>query len=288
MQEADVDQGCVGADSGIILGIEAFRTCVEQARKVGIWRAWRDGYFERFRGAFQPMLDVIYHCDVDDLRPYVEALDLEAALASADRFVADGGVDCVCRTLARCQDLLPIPEEIPVYLIIGLGHANGMALPASSPYMFIGLERYSNLDSLAGLIAHEVNHLFRVVTKYRDVDPATLTIGDFTVSEGLATVFNLVFTGQAATPEAIAACIPALGEPAAAVAREPEMRAEIIEHWDRIADSGTLERFVMSGTCYLVGGMMIAGLLDAGHDICELSRTPTERLEHLLGCRQDV
>ena len=274
--------------SGVILGIEAFRACVERAKKVGIWRAWRDGYLTEFRGAFQPMLDVVYQCGAEDLRPYVEALDLDAALASAERFVADGGEACVRRIMEKCHDLLPIPEEIPVYLIVGLGHANGMALPASAPYMFIGLERYLNLDSLAGLIAHEYNHLYRVYTMYRDLDPATLTVGDFTLSEGLATAFNLVFMGQAVTQEAIAACIPALGEPAEAVAREPQMRAELVEHWDTVADPAMLERFMMSGTAYLVGGVMIMRLLDAGHDICELSRMPTEDLARLLGCRQDA
>ena len=280
-------QSTTDPGSGLILGIEAFRGCLEHAKKVGLWRAWRDGYFPAYRGAFQPMLDILYHCDVEGLRPYVEALDFDEAVASADRFIADEGVDCVRSTLARCQALLPIPEEIPVYLIIGLGHANGMALPAARPYMFIGLERYMNRGSLTGLIAHEYNHLYRVYTMYRDLDPGTLTVGEFTISEGLATVFNLVFTGQEATPQAIAGCIPVLGDPMAAVAREPQLRREILDYWDAAADPETINHFVGSGSAYLVGGMMIARLLGGGHDICALTRMPTERLEHLLGCRQN-
>ncbi len=42
-----------------------------------------------------------------------------------------------------------------------------------------------------------------------------------------------------------------------------------------------ISRFIESGTAYLDGGLRIARLLDEGHDILELMRTPTDELKAL-------
>lgn len=262
----------------IILGIDEFESCAAQARRVGKWEAWKRGYFETFKGVFQPMLDIVYQREVGDLRPYVEALDFDVALGTARRFVDEGGIERVRAAFDRCIDALPPGASFPVYLILGIGHANGMALPAAEPYVFIGLEQYQRLEGLDGLIAHEYNHLFRVQAFYRDIDMSSLTVADFVVSEGLATVFALVLLGRTVSPEGIAACISNLSDPESAIAREPELRADLLAHWDRVADREMIARFIESGTAYLVGGLMIARLLEEGHDIYSLTRTPTSEI----------
>ena len=271
------------AQPRFVLGLDEFATCVEEARRVGRWKAWKEGYFELFRGAFQPMLDIVYRCDLHELRPYVEALDFDAALRTARQFVADGGIDRTRAAFARCIAVLPPKAPFPVYLIVGIGHANGMALPAAEPYVFLGLELSGEAAAgLDGLIAHEYNHLVRVQSLYDDIDPLSLTVGDFTISEGLATVFALVLLGQEVTPERIAASVSNLGDPASATEREPEMRADLLAHWDRVPDREMIDRFIGSGTAYLVGGLMIARLLNEGHDIRDLTRTPTPDIARLV------
>jgi hypothetical protein len=267
----------------IVLGIDEFAACVAQAWRVGKWEAWKRGYFEPFRGVFQPMLDVVYQSELEELKPYVEALDFDSALRTARRFVDEGGVERVRTAFDRCIEALLPAASFPVYLIIGIGHANGMALPAAEPYVFIGLERYGKVAAeLDGLIAHEYNHLVRVQAFYEGADPLTLTVGDFAVSEGLATVFALELLGEELSPRRIAACVSNLDDPESAIAREPEMRADLLAHWDRTADREMIARFIERGTAYLVGGVMIARLLEEGHDICSLTRTPTAEIGRLV------
>jgi hypothetical protein len=243
---------------------------------------WKRGYFEPFKGVFQPMLDVVYQSELEDLKPYVDALDFDAALRVARQFVNEGGVDRVRAAFDRCIDVLRPAASFPVYLIVEIGQADGMALPATEPYVFIGLEQYQELEGLDGLIAHEYNHLFRVQAFYRHIAPSSLTVGDFAVSQGLATVFSLVLLGQTISLQRIVACISNLGDPKTAIDGEPEMRADLFAHWDRVADREMIARFVEGGTAYLVGGLMIARLLENGHDICELTRTPPSELSALL------
>ncbi len=274
-------------DPSLILGVDDFEACLVESERRGKWETWKSGYFETYRGAFQPMLDVVYQHDVDGLRPYVEAMDWAAALANARAFVDADGVQKVRDAIRHAMTLLPSDQPFPVYLLVGFGHANGMALPAKEPYLYLGLERAKCLESLEGLVAHEYNHLYRVQRFYRDIDDSSytvnqLTVGEFTLSEGLATVFPLVLLGQPLTPHRIAECSPALGDPAEAVAKETEMQADVLAHWDCPADRAMLERFYSNGVSYYVGARMIADLVDAGYDICALTRTRTEKLGELV------
>jgi len=133
----------------LVLGVDEFAACAKRADEIGKWNAWRDVYFEPFEKAFRPMLEVVYRCSRDDLKPYVEALDFEAA------------------------------------------------------------------------------------------------------------------------------------------EREPTMRADVRAHWDRSADREMIVRFIESGTAYLVGGCMIAGLIEDGGSIAELTRTPTAEIARRIVDRDE-
>lgn len=272
----------------LVLGVDEFAACAKRADEIGKWNAWRDLYFEPFEKAFRPMLEVVYRCGRDDLKPYVEGLDFDAALSAARRFIAEDGVARVRKAFSRCIDVLPPVASFPVYLLVGIGHANGMALPADEPYVFLGLECCDgSAAGLDGLIAHEYNHLVRVQTVYGGMNPTALTVGDFVISEGLATVFALRLLGEQLTPERIARSISNLDDPAAAAEREPTMRADVLAHWDRFADREMIVRFIESGTAYLVGGCMIAGLIEDGESIAELTRTPTVEIARRIVDRDE-
>jgi len=271
----------------IILGIDEFEDCVQQSQMLGKWEAWKGSYFKRFKGVFQPMLDVIYQDELNCLKPYVEAMDFDAALSNARSFVEAGGVDQACQALNRAIGFLPSSEPFPVYLIVGIGQANGMALPAPEPYMFVGLEMTECLDGIDGLIAHEYNHLYRVQEFYRNSGPLSLTVnnltvGEFTIAEGLATVFPLVLLDQEISAKRIAACSPSLGDPVEAIACRSQMYADVLEQWDQPASREMIARFVENGVSYFIGGLMIASLLELGYGIRPLTRMRTERLRELV------
>lgn len=275
------------AEPTIILGIEAFEECMRQSEVLGKWEAWKQFNFEPFKGAFQPMLDMVYQDELDSLQPYVEAMDFNASLANARMFIESDGENQVRQALRRAMNALPSEEPFPVYLIVGLGHANGMALPASEPYIFMGLEQKPCPQGIQGLVAHEYNHLYRVQRFYRNADPASfrvsnLTVGEFTITEGLATVFPLVLSQIEITPQRIAECLPALGDPAEVVTRESAMRADVLAHWNEPANREMIVRFIESGVSYYVGAQMIAQLLEAGYDICGLTRLSTEKLSEMV------
>lgn len=277
----------------IVLGIDAFEECVRQSDVLGKWEAWKQFNFEPFKGAFQPMLDIVYQDELDSLKPYVEAMDFDDALAHAQSFIAADGESQVRQALNRAMNALPSEEPFPVYLIVGLGHANGMALPAREPYIFMGLEQKTCLQGIEGLIAHEYNHLYRVQRFHRDIDSASyrvgkLTVGEFTIAEGLATVSPLALSNVEPTPDRIAECLPALGTPADVVQREAAMRADILEHWNEPATREMIVRFISSGVAYYVGARMIARLLGAGYDICGLTRLSTDKLSEMVTLQRGI
>ena len=275
------------AEPTIILGIEAFEECVRQSEVLGKWEAWKQFNFEPFKDAFQPMLDIVYQDELASLKPHVEAMDFGAALANAQSFIASDGVNRVRQALHRAMNALPSEEPFPVYLVVGLGHANGMALPANQPYIFMGLEQKACLQGVEGLVAHEYNHLYRVQRFHRRYDTESfnltnLTVGEFTITEGLATVFPLGLSQMAITPQRIAECLPALGDPAQAITQESAMRADVLAHWNDPASRDMIVRFIESGVSYFVGGLMIDRLLKAGYDICGLTRLSTEKLSEMV------
>lgn len=63
----------------LIVGLDTFEWCVKSAEHVGKWNAWR-AYYTTYENAFRTMLRYVYQCDVEDLRPYVEALDFATTL----------------------------------------------------------------------------------------------------------------------------------------------------------------------------------------------------------------
>jgi len=272
------------AEPKIILGLDQFRSCIREAASQGKWHAWKRTYFEQFKDAFQPMLDVLYQMELDGLRPFVESLDFVNALANAERFVNLGGVERVRAALMQCIEVLPSMRSFPVYLIIGVGHANGMALPSESPFMFIGLEMAIPLDGLDGLIAHEYNHLFRVQRFYApraDWTIERMCVGEFTLSEGLATIFALTHTNQAVSAERISATILSLRSVKDLLGREREMANDVAAHWERPATREMVERFIESGVACYIGARAIATLIEEGHDITSLTMMDPGALDAL-------
>ena len=57
--------------------------------------------------------------------------------------------------------------------------------------------------------------------------------------------------------------------------------ADLLAHWDRVADREMIARFIESGTPYLVGGLLIARLIKEGRDVRPLTRTPTADIARL-------
>jgi len=268
----------------LILGLDEFRSCIHEAVSRGKWDAWKRTYFKPFQAAFQPMLDVLYQVELDGLRPYVEALDFDKALAAAEWFVESGGVERVRACLERCIVVLPPMHSFPVYLIVGLGHAHGMALPGEAPYIFIGLESVECLGALDELVAHEYNHLIRVQRFYAhrsDWSIERIPIGEFTLSEGLATIFSLTHTHQAVSSEHIIEAVPSLGSVKEALGGERSMAADVAAHWEQPATREMVVRFIESGVAYYIGARAIASLMDDGHDICSLTRTDPFALDAL-------
>jgi hypothetical protein len=246
---------------------------------VGKWNAWR-AYYGTYEDVFRTMLRYVYQCNLEDLRPHVEALDFATALESARKFVALGGVERVGAILHGCMHALPAAEAFNVYLLVGLGHAQGMALPADPPYIYLGLEACPGTEGLDGLLSHEYNHLVRGAAVHRGSEALILRLNDWVIAEGLATVFSLVHLGLEPTARRLVSTLPAL--PQDAISKVKEIEIELRSRWKCEMTQELIKRYVTTPWVYIIGGLWIARLLKQGYDIRDLTHMPTDAVSNLI------
>lgn len=274
-----MDERPSGGQPSLIVGLDTFERCVKSAEHVGKWNAWR-AYYTTYEDVFRTMLRYVYQCNLEDLRPHVEALDFATAMESGRRFVASGGVERVGTILRGCMHALPAADAFNVYLLVGLGHAQGMALPADPPYIYLGLEACHGTEGLDGLLAHEYNHLVRGAAVHRGSEALVLRLNDWVIAEGLATVFSLVHLGIEPTASRLMSTLPAL--PQDALSKVEEIETELRSHWECEMTQELVKRYVATPWVYLIGGLWIARLLKQGYDIRNLTRMPTDTVSDLI------
>jgi uncharacterized protein YjaZ len=96
--------------------------------------------------------------------------------------VADSDLSGVARdAMARCQKILPLPQEPEIYFLVGFFSPDGFAFQVEERWAIgIGMERIAKVDTIKLLLAHEYMHC------YRNKLGRPTTLGERMVEEGFA------------------------------------------------------------------------------------------------------
>lgn len=180
----------------IILGIDDFERCAALSKQVGKWQAWRNHYFPKYETIFGPMLKYLYRCDVEGLESAVQNFDFDQALVIANRFLKENNLPLIRDLIKKSEKECAFDRDYDLYLLVGLGHVDGSSLPASSPFLYLGIERYESPARFEYLVPHEYNHLVRIWSLYDGNLPMDIALGEMIVMEGLAVVFAAVVAGS--------------------------------------------------------------------------------------------
>ncbi len=177
----------------IIWGIEQYKKFLKEIPAKGKWEAWKEDYYTPYKSIFDLMLSFLYRApDIEFLKPSVEAWDFEGGLRAAEAFIEGGGEKLVKESLVHSAKDLNFTKAYDVYLLVGLGHVGGTALPGAKPFLYIGLEMWGdNIEALKFLVPHEFLHMVRS----HSLEMGTILLGDLVIEEGLATAFSIANQG---------------------------------------------------------------------------------------------
>jgi hypothetical protein len=276
----------------VVIGIDDFRHCKTLLKENSKWITWRESYYTKYATVFDMFLKYMYKADLETWQTHIENLNFDDALAIAEKFLHDEGVKRVTNLLLDARTELPISSDFVVYLLIGLGHIDGTAMPANPPFLYFGLERYISLENLEYLVPHEYNHLVRMTSLYEiGSEPPEITLGDTVISEGLATVFSALFLRDDINlARTLQMTDVNLGQ---CHQQRQRLFQEIFDLWNEpITPStyGTVMKYLMANgnttemperSGYYVGNQIIQSLVMKNHNIADLTKMPTTEILRL-------
>ncbi|WP_169738728.1 DUF2268 domain-containing putative Zn-dependent protease [Salinicoccus luteus] len=129
--------------------------------------------------------------DMESIKDKVRDMDLETLSKEAEVAIQMHPVKELKEIISDSADYYNFADYYDVYLLVGLGHVDGTALPSESPFLYLGLERLRNSD-IKMLIQHEFNHLVRFNSIEEVNEEMGMAVAQLAIAEGLATLAPLV------------------------------------------------------------------------------------------------
>lgn len=277
----------------IVVGVDDFRQCKSLLGRVSKWETWLEHYYSHYANVFDMFLKYMYMAELESWHEHVEVLNFDDALNTAEKFLQDDGIKKIEKLLAMAEKRCPIDTTYVLYLLIGLGHIDGTAMPAKPPFLYVGLERYISSEQLKYLVPHEYNHLVRMTTLY-DIEDTQFqrTIGDVVISEGLATVFSVLVQEKNISSNLTEALMMTNENLEKCHEQREILFGEIYRLWTTPVSSthGIFAKYFMASandsatperSGYYVGNQIICDLVARKHDIADLTKMPTTTILQL-------
>ena len=129
--------------------------------------------------------------DMEFIKDMVRDMDLETLSKEAEAAIRMHPVKELKEIISNSADYYNFEDHYDIYLLVGLGHVDGTALPSEIPFLYLGLERLRNSD-IEMLIQHEFNHLVRFNSIEEVNEEMGMTVGQLSIAEGLATLAPLI------------------------------------------------------------------------------------------------
>lgn len=181
----------------IVNMIGDFRVLVDESKVVGKWEAFKR-YYDKYPKVWEKMLGYLYMVNLEGLEPMVETIDFDSLLERVEANIHK--IEEIEKVTKEVVDKLDFMDEFEVYIGAGLGHVNGMALPGGKSAIYVGLECIG-VSSVNYLVPHEVNHMIRGY-RVKEIDPNVFK--ERVITEGLGTLYPILFNGEDITEETLA------------------------------------------------------------------------------------
>lgn len=172
------------------VGLEKLNHALSNIEIKGNVDAWME-YYNFYRRPFSTIFETLYMMDMESIKDMVRDMDLETLSKEAEAAIRMHPVKELKEIISNSADYYNFEDHYDVYLLVGLGHVDGTALPSEIPFLYLGLERLRNSD-IEMLIQHEFNHLVRFNSIEEVNEESGMTVGQLAIAEGLATLAPLV------------------------------------------------------------------------------------------------
>jgi len=272
------------------------------------WEIFSQHLYKPFRWLWDPWFATFGWCEPgsEQAREMVNSLELRQCTRQLQRFREEGAADIIKTTLREAESFCPPRANAGAFVLLGLGRTDGCVVPTDKgPALFLGIDTYPGRDRLSDLVAHEYNHVVRLgcpeLVPERFGEGAGLfgglTVGDLTVSEGLAVAFPLCLRGEKLTPYAVHdSGLMGRDVAEACLEQEERIQREIYAVWNEPLSKELMVRFFVDGPLrngeagglppkagYYLGARLVQRLLEQGWTIRELTTAPTDRFREQDG-----
>lgn len=264
------------------VGLEKFNNALSNIEAKGNVDAWME-YFTFYHRPFSTIFETLYMMDMESIKDMVRDMDLETLSKEAETALQMHPVKELKKIISNSADYYNFEAHYDVYLLVGLGHVDGTALPSEIPFLYLGLERLRNSD-IEMLIQHEFNHLVRFNSIEEVNEEMGMTVGQLAIAEGLATLAPLVVNALELNEANIREGLFVNEEEFNRLRDNFSTLQEELERDFNEPLSLTLhEKYFMYNedniypkVGYFIGAHYIIPLLEAGYSLKELTRIETE------------
>jgi hypothetical protein len=279
------------------VGITEFEKVIQEADKIGKWEAWYKYYYKKYQDVFDAQLHYLYMLRLEDLKNIVESVDFDQMYQNAVKNYKEDIHNRLLHITEQVIEEMSFNKQFSLYILIGLGHIDGTALPSTSPILYFGIERLKGADDLNILIPHEINHLVRLVSLPDEFNnKSTWTVKQLTIAEGLATLYPLLFNNIKITDESIKKALM-VDEKDFIHLRDntDHLYHDIVNIWDMTLDQNIMKKYFMANSGselnksgYYIGSIIIQKLISKGYSIKELTKMQTNKIVELYKGGNDV
>jgi uncharacterized protein YjaZ len=264
------------------VGLEKFNHALSNIEVKGNVDAWME-YYTFYRRPFSTIFKTLYMMDVESIKKMVRDSDLETLSEEARTALQMYTIEELKEIIKETADYYNFEAHYDAYLLVGLGHVDGTALPSEIPFLYLGLERLRNSD-IEMLIQHEFNHLFRFNSIEEVNEEMGMTVGQLAIAEGLATLAPLIMNELELNEANIREGLFVNDEEFNRLRDNFSTLQEELERDFNVALSPKLhEKYFMYNegnkypkVGYFIGVHCIIPLLEAGYSLKELTRSKTK------------
>ncbi|GAB3071231.1 DUF2268 domain-containing putative Zn-dependent protease [Salinicoccus sesuvii] len=183
-------------------GYESYLKTIGQMKSDTKKEQWFE-YYLIYKDVFDTIFKYLYMKPVDSMLEIVEHTNFSKITVQADFGIHNSELLRLEETLKACSNYYEFKKIFNLYVLVGIGHIDGTALPSKTPFIYLGLERLQDRD-IELLIQHEFNHMVRFCDSSEFMTATKLTVGQLVVAEGLATLAPLAMKNEILSEEALA------------------------------------------------------------------------------------